>query len=73
MVATVAIVVVSTLILGHQEERVVNYVGQMLILVTASHFLNGIKNVLSGLWQQNFISFTNVFSGVAHVVSIANF
>ncbi|XP_050218411.1 protein DETOXIFICATION 16-like isoform X2 [Mercurialis annua] len=65
MIATAGIAISSTLILGRNlwgylystEERVVKYVGQMLILVAASHFLDAIQCVLSGTcrgcgWQK---------------------
>ncbi|XP_048228119.1 protein DETOXIFICATION 16 [Ricinus communis] len=65
VVATEATVVAFTMILGRKvwgyfystEERVVKYVGQMLILVAISHVLDGIQSVLSGIcrgcgWQK---------------------
>ncbi|XP_050218409.1 protein DETOXIFICATION 16-like isoform X3 [Mercurialis annua] len=65
MVATAGIAMSSTLIVGRNmwgylystEERVVQYVGQMLIFVAATHFLDGIQSVLSGTcrgcgWQK---------------------
>lgn len=33
------------------ETEVVNYVGEMLILVAVSHFFDGIQSVLSGLFR----------------------
>ncbi|XP_002526207.3 protein DETOXIFICATION 16-like [Ricinus communis] len=65
MVATEGILAAFILILGHKvwgyfystEERVVKYVGEMLILISASHFCDGIQSVLSGTargcgWQK---------------------
>ena len=39
---------------GHSysnEEEVVNYVAEMMLLLAGSHFLDGIQSVLSGLCQ----------------------
>ncbi|WCJ42399.1 MATE efflux family protein [Euphorbia peplus] len=65
IVITEGILVGSILITGRKlwgysyskEERVVNYVAQMLILVSIAHVLNGIQTVLSGTsrgcgWQK---------------------
>ncbi|KAJ7979494.1 Protein DETOXIFICATION [Quillaja saponaria] len=65
LVATEGIIVATVLILGRNiwgycystEEKVVKYVGQMLILLAASHFFDGIQSVLSGTargcgWQK---------------------
>ncbi|KAG8657570.1 protein DETOXIFICATION 16 [Manihot esculenta] len=65
LVATEGIFVALSLILGHnvwgylysREERVVKYVGKMLIFIGASHFFDGIQSVLSGTargcgWQK---------------------
>ncbi|KAJ9162830.1 hypothetical protein P3X46_022572 [Hevea brasiliensis] len=65
LVAAEGILVAFILILGHRiwgyfysnEERVVKYVGEMLILIAASHFFDGIQSVLSGTargcgWQK---------------------
>uniref|UniRef100_A0A5B7B3R0 Protein DETOXIFICATION n=1 Tax=Davidia involucrata TaxID=16924 RepID=A0A5B7B3R0_DAVIN len=65
MVATEAILVASTMILGRKvwgycysrEEEVVRYVGEMLVLVAASHLLDGFQSVFSGTargcgWQK---------------------
>ncbi|XP_059636265.1 protein DETOXIFICATION 16-like [Cornus florida] len=56
MVATESILVAGIMILGRKmwgycyskEEKVVKYVAQMLLLVAASHVLDGIQAVLSG-------------------------
>ena len=45
------------IILGHKlwvycysrDEKVVRYIGKMLLLIAGSHFLDGIQSVLSGL------------------------
>ncbi|KAK9275093.1 hypothetical protein L1049_022352 [Liquidambar formosana] len=65
MVATEGILAATVMILGRKiwgycysgEERVVKYVGEMLILIAFSHFLDGIQSVLSGTargcgWQK---------------------
>ncbi|KAH7853873.1 hypothetical protein Vadar_007542 [Vaccinium darrowii] len=65
MVATEGVIVATVLILGHhvwgysysKEEKVVRYVGEMLILLAPSHFLDGLQSVLSGTargcgWQK---------------------
>lgn len=65
MVATEGILAACVMVLGHnvwgycysKEERVVKYVGQMLLLIAASHILDGIQSVLSGTargcgWQK---------------------
>ncbi|XP_062078610.1 protein DETOXIFICATION 16-like isoform X2 [Humulus lupulus] len=56
MVVTEGTFVAAVMILGHgiwgycysTEEKVVKYVGQMLILIAISHFFDGIQSVLSG-------------------------
>ncbi|KAL6984997.1 hypothetical protein U1Q18_018378 [Sarracenia purpurea var. burkii] len=65
MVATEGILAAIVMVLGRnvwgycytKEEKVVRYVGDMLILLAASHFLDGIQTVLSGTargcgWQK---------------------
>lgn len=65
IVTTEGVLVASVMILGHKvwgycyskEERVVRYVGEMLLLVAGSHFLDGIQSVFSGTargcgWQK---------------------
>ncbi|KAL6331873.1 hypothetical protein AAG906_020220 [Vitis piasezkii] len=55
MVAIEGILVATTLILGRNfwgysyssEEKVVNYVGEMMFLLAGSHFIDGIQSVLS--------------------------
>ncbi|RVW79708.1 Protein detoxification 16 [Vitis vinifera] len=57
MVAIEGILVATTLILGRNfwgysyssEEKVVNYVGEMMFLLAGSHFIDGIQSVLSGM------------------------
>ncbi|KAJ9689540.1 hypothetical protein PVL29_014966 [Vitis rotundifolia] len=59
MVAIEGILVATALILGHNswgysyssEEEVVNYVGEMTLLLAGSHFIDGIQSVLSGMCQ----------------------
>ena len=59
MVAMEGILVAAALILGRNfwgysyssEEKVVNYVGEMMFLMAGSHFIDGIQSVLSGLYQ----------------------
>ena len=59
MVAIEGILVATTLILGHSfwgysyssEEKVVNYVGEMMLLLAGSQFIDGIQSVLSGMCQ----------------------
>ncbi|PON56814.1 Multi antimicrobial extrusion protein [Parasponia andersonii] len=46
-----AIMILGRQVWGHcysREEKVVKYVGQMLILISVSHFFDGIQSVLSG-------------------------
>ncbi|XP_020532729.1 protein DETOXIFICATION 16 isoform X2 [Jatropha curcas] len=65
MVATEGILAASILILGRNvwgylystETRVVKYVGDLLVFIAASHFVDGIQSVLSGIargcgWQK---------------------
>ncbi|KAA8535497.1 hypothetical protein F0562_030500 [Nyssa sinensis] len=65
LVATEGILVATIMILGRKvwgycysrEERVVKYVAEMLVLIAASHLLDGIQSVLSGTargcgWQK---------------------
>ncbi|GAB4853592.1 Protein DETOXIFICATION 16 [Ancistrocladus abbreviatus] len=65
MVATEGILAASIMILGRKiwgysyskEEKVVKYVGEMLVLIAGSHFIDGIQSVLSGTargcgWQR---------------------
>ncbi|RVW79704.1 Protein detoxification 12 [Vitis vinifera] len=57
MVAIEGILVATALILGRNfwgysyssEEKVVNYVGEMMFLLAGSHFIDGIQSVLSGV------------------------
>ncbi|KAJ9689538.1 hypothetical protein PVL29_014965 [Vitis rotundifolia] len=57
MVAIEGILVATALILGHNfwgysysgEEKVVNYVGEMMLLLAGSQFIDGIQSVLSGV------------------------
>ncbi|WJZ98873.1 hypothetical protein VitviT2T_017368 [Vitis vinifera] len=57
MVAIEGILVATALILGRNfwgysyssEEKVVNYVGEMMFLLAGSHFIDGIQSVLSGM------------------------
>ncbi|RVW79663.1 Protein detoxification 16 [Vitis vinifera] len=57
MVAIEGILVATALILGHSfwgysyssEEKVVNYVGEMMLLLAGSQFIDGIQSVLSGV------------------------
>ncbi|GAB2224952.1 hypothetical protein Droror1_Dr00005733 [Drosera rotundifolia] len=56
VVATEGILAGSTLIIGHdfwgycysREEKVVKYVGQVMLITAGSHFIDGIQTVLSG-------------------------
>nr|XP_048323493.1 protein DETOXIFICATION 16-like isoform X3 [Ziziphus jujuba var. spinosa] len=56
MVVTEGIIAATTMTLGHRvwgycyssDARVVKYVGQMLLLISVSHFFDGIQSVLSG-------------------------
>ncbi|XP_060669899.1 protein DETOXIFICATION 16 isoform X1 [Ziziphus jujuba] len=56
MVVTEGIIAATTMTLGHHawgycyssDARVVKYVGQMLLLISVSHFFDGIQSVLSG-------------------------
>ncbi|KAF3452820.1 hypothetical protein FNV43_RR03253 [Rhamnella rubrinervis] len=56
MVVTEGITAAAVMTLGHRvwgycysrEERVVKYVGEMLLLISVSHFFDGIQSVLSG-------------------------
>ncbi|KAK6235923.1 hypothetical protein SCA6_011260 [Theobroma cacao] len=56
MVATEGILAGIVMILGHKvwgyfyskDEQVVKYVGEMLLLIAASHFVDGIQSVLTG-------------------------
>lgn len=67
MVATEGIIAGSIMIFTRKiwgsfyssEERVVKYVGEMLLLIAVSHFFDGIQSVLSGLLQE--ISFPHFF------------
>ncbi|XVF34260.1 hypothetical protein REPUB_Repub18cG0044000 [Reevesia pubescens] len=65
MVATEGILVGTAMILGRnfwgnfysKDEQVVKYVGEMLVLIAASHFIDGIQSVLTGAargcgWQR---------------------
>lgn len=55
MVATEGILAGIVMILGHKvwgyfyskDEQVVKYVGEMLLLIAASHFVDGIQSVLT--------------------------
>ncbi|XP_034700215.1 protein DETOXIFICATION 16-like [Vitis riparia] len=57
MVAIEGILVATALILGRNfwgysyssEEKVVNYVGEMMFMLAGSHFIDGIQSVLSGV------------------------
>lgn len=61
LVVTQGVIVATVLILGRhvwgycysKEEKVVRYVGQMMILIAASHLLDGVQSVLSGMYQYN--------------------
>lgn len=64
MVVIEGIIAATAMTLGHHvwgycyssEERVVKYVGQMLMLISVSHFFDGIQSVLSG-FSFFFLSF----------------
>ena len=59
MVTIEGVLVATILISGHKfwgysysnEEKVVKYVGEIMVLVAVSHFWDGIQSVLSGLCQ----------------------
>lgn len=58
MVVTEGITAAAVMTLGHRvwgycysrEERVVEYVGEMLLIISVSHFFDGIQSVLSGFF-----------------------
>lgn len=57
LVVTEGVIAGAVLILGRhvwgycysKEEKVVRYVGQIMILLAASHWLDGLQSVLSGM------------------------
>ena len=59
MVTIEGVLVATILISGHKfwgysysnEEKVVKYVGEIMVLVAVSHFWDGVQSVLSGLCQ----------------------
>ena len=59
MVVIDSILVAIALVLGHNfwgylysnEEKVVKYVGEMMLLLAGSHIIEGLQTVLSGLCQ----------------------
>ena len=64
MVVTEGILAATVMILGRRvwgycyskEEQVVKYVGEMLVLITVSHFFDGIQSLLSGSFFYHNIS-----------------
>lgn len=77
LVVTEGIIAGAVLILGRhvwgycysKEEKVVRYVGQMMILLAASHWLDGLQSVLSGMYQYNskLLSATSCFKQINYL------